>query len=136
MNSIDYTTYGLQKGSKGHYTINSQLAGRELLTSDEVRMLDNRYALLFLRGENPVIDQKYDLLKHPNISKSADGGAESYTYGEDALSFASVVFDVPEDKMPKADDIKGGDFIILTDDELKSLISKKMEVKNEKQKKH
>lgn len=45
---------------------------------DEVRMLDNDYALLFIRGERAVSDKKYDLMKHPNIKLTEDGGAESY----------------------------------------------------------
>ena len=48
-------------------SVNYQISGRELLTPDEVRLLDNRYALLFVRGERPVMDLKYDILKHPNV---------------------------------------------------------------------
>ena len=49
------------------YSTNYQISGRELMTPDEVRMLDNRYALLFLRGERPVMAFKYDIMKHPNV---------------------------------------------------------------------
>ena len=59
---------------RGNYSTNYQISGRELLTPDEVRMLDNRYALLFVRGERPVMDLKYDILKHPNVKLTADGG--------------------------------------------------------------
>ena len=45
--TIDTNTYGQSKGRNGSYSTNWQLAGRELMTPDEVRMLDNRYALLF-----------------------------------------------------------------------------------------
>ena len=45
------------------------------MTADEVRMLDNRYALLFVRGERPIIDGKYNIMHHPNISLTTDGGA-------------------------------------------------------------
>lgn len=45
------------------------------MTPGEVRMLDNRYSLLFVRGERPVKDLKYDILKHPNIAMTEDGGA-------------------------------------------------------------
>ena len=54
--TIDTNTYGQSKGRNGSYSTNWQLAGRELMTPDEVRMLDNRYALLFIRGERPVED--------------------------------------------------------------------------------
>ncbi len=56
------------------------MSGRELLTPDEVRMLDNRYALLFIRGASPVMDEKYDLMHHPAISHSSLGGAAPYIH--------------------------------------------------------
>ena len=56
------------------------------MTPDEVRMLDNRYALLFIRGERPVMDEKYDLLKHPNVAFTTDGGAPPYEHGKDTRS--------------------------------------------------
>ena len=71
--TIDTNTYGLSYGMRGNYTKNDQQTGRELLTPDEVRMLDNRYALLFIRGERPVKDFKFDIMKHPNVSLTEDG---------------------------------------------------------------
>lgn len=59
--TIDTNTYGQSKGRNGSYSVNYQLTGRELLTPDEVRMLDNKYCLLFIRGERPVMDEKYDI---------------------------------------------------------------------------
>jgi type IV secretion system protein VirD4 len=50
-------------------------------SSAKVRMLDNRYALLFIRGERPVIDEKFDILRHPNVNGTADGKAELYRHG-------------------------------------------------------
>ena len=55
-------TYGRSCGHSGSYSTNNQITGRELLMPDEVRMLDNRYALLFIRGEGPILDEKYDIL--------------------------------------------------------------------------
>ena len=72
--TIDTNTYGKSSGRSGNYSTNYQISGRELMTPDEVRMLDNRYALLFVRGERPVMDFKYDILKHPNVKLTADGG--------------------------------------------------------------
>ena len=60
------------------------------MMDDEVRMLDNRYALLFIRGERPVMDQKYDILKHPNIALTEDGGAEPYEHGTASSSIATI----------------------------------------------
>ena len=52
------------------------------MTPDEVRMLDNQYAIVFIRGERPILDYKYDILSHPNVSLSADGEGERYDHGE------------------------------------------------------
>lgn len=68
------------KGRNGTYSQSTQQTGRELMTSDEVRLLDNKNAIVFIRGERPVIDEKYDLLKHPNIAYSEDGGAAPYVH--------------------------------------------------------
>ena len=78
--TIDTKTHGQTKGKSGSYSTNFQMSGRELLTPDEVRKLDNRYALLFIRGASPVIDEKYDLMHHPAISHSSLGGAAPYIH--------------------------------------------------------
>ena len=75
--TIDTNTYGKSSGRSGNYSTNYQISGRELMTPDEVRMLDNRYALLFVRGERPVMDFKYDILKHPNVALTTDGKASA-----------------------------------------------------------
>ncbi len=76
--TIDTRTRGITKGRNGSSSTNFQNAGRELLTADEVRLLDNEYAILFIRGEKAVMDKKYNILKHRNIKLTEDGGAESY----------------------------------------------------------
>lgn len=88
--TIDTNTYGKSTGHGGNYSTNFQISGRELLTADEVRMLDNRYAILFIRGERPVIDLKYDILKHPNVALTADGKGKPYKHGEVTLDISSV----------------------------------------------
>lgn len=80
--TIDTNTYGRSYGMKGNYSKNDQQAGRELMTADEVRMLDNRYALLFIRGERPVKDFKFDILKHPNIEFTEDGKGKPFIHGD------------------------------------------------------
>ncbi len=79
--TIDLNTYGQSKGRNGSYSTNFQISGRELLTPDEVRLLDNRYALLFIRGERAVQDDKYDIMRHPNLHLTVDGGAPAYLHG-------------------------------------------------------
>lgn len=91
--TIDMNTYGKSTGHSGNYSTNYQLNGRELLTPDEVRLLDNRFAILFIRGEKPIMDYKYDVLKHPNISLSADGKAQPYIHGEVTNAVATVNLD-------------------------------------------
>ena len=78
--TIDTNSYGRSDGLRGNFSTNSQVAGRELLTPDEVRMLDNKYAIVFIRGERPVLDLKYDILSHPNIKLGTDGGAKPYAH--------------------------------------------------------
>lgn len=79
--TLDTNTYGKSTGRSGNYSTNYQQTGRELLTADEVRLLDNDYALLFIRGERPIFDKKYDILKHPNIKYTKDGKAQPYQHG-------------------------------------------------------
>ena len=78
--TISTTSYNQSKGRSGSYSINHQQSGRDLMTPDEVRLLDNSQCILFIRGERPVIDLKYNLLKHPNIRYTEDGGAAPYDY--------------------------------------------------------
>ena len=91
--TIDLNTYGRSRGHNGSYSTNWQLTGRELMTPDEVRRMENRNALLFIRGERPVQDLKYDILQHPNVSLTPDGGAAPFVHGEDTRSIASVTID-------------------------------------------
>ena len=78
--TIDTRTHGQTKGKSGSYSTNFQQSGRELLTPDEVRMLDNRYAILFIRGAKPVMDLKYELTQHPAIRHTVDGGGPPYIH--------------------------------------------------------
>ena len=80
--TLDTNTYGKSSGRNGNYSTNYQQAGRELLTADEVRLLDNDYALLFIRGELPILDKKYNILKHPNVVYTKDGNSQSYEHGK------------------------------------------------------
>ena len=78
--SILTRSHGESHGKSGSYSTNTQSSGRELLAPDEVRMLDNRYCILFIRGAPPVMDLKYDLMRHPNIRFSPDGGGPQYVH--------------------------------------------------------
>ena len=96
------------------------------MTPDEVRMLDNKYALLFIRGERPVMDFKYDILKHPNVAMTADGKAEPYRHGKENFSYASFQFD--ENLLSEShndNDVDASDFVILTEEEINEILSEK-----------
>lgn len=130
--TIDMNTYGQSKGRNGNYSTNWQITGRELMTPDEVRMMDNKYALLFIRGERPIMDLKYDILKHPNIKFSADGGAEPYEHARPNYSIGSISFDSSVLKMEPfelTDEV--GDFAILTEEEIEEILkNEKLEEEN------
>ena len=110
--TIDTNTYGQSNGRNGSYSTNYQQSGRELLTPDEVRMLDNRYALLFIRGERAVMDDKNDILKHPNLKLTVDGGNQPFRHGgtENALDWKAVALN------------ENSDYELLSDEELETLL--------------
>ena len=96
--TIDTRTRGITKGQHGSSNTNYQNAGRELLTLDEVRLLDNSNALIFIRGERPLIDKKFDILSHPNIAKTADGKAIPYKHSKSGKYLHSdLSFTIKED---------------------------------------
>ena len=135
--TIDTNSYGLNRGRNGSFTRNDQLQARELMTPDEVRMLDNRYAILFIRGEYPVMDLKYDLMKHPKIEFTEDGGAEPFIHGIKSRSEAtiSLVGNVPEvrNKAVNIDDLvkEQHDFEVLSNEELEAIYLKKENQEND-----
>jgi len=113
--TIDTNTYGQSKGRNGSYSTNWQISGRELLMPDEVRLLDNRDALLFVRGERAIRDEKYDLLRHPNIRMTADGGGTQYVHGEMplALDISDILLNGDYE-----------DYVVMSEEELDELIEK------------
>ena len=131
--TIDTNTYGRSKGRNGSYSTNWQLAGRELMTPDEVRMLDNRYALLFIRGERPLEDFKYDILKHPNIALTTDGGAEPYRHGGDLISIAALSIDERLLKKAGMKPVSDEEYLFFSEEEFEELLHKKMEEKKHEQ---
>jgi type IV secretion system protein VirD4 len=126
--TLDTNTYGKSTGRSGNYSTNYQLTGRELLSPDEVRMLDNRYAILFIRGELPVMDEKYDILRHPNVRYTTDGKGKPFRHGNVVGSYATIVFDesidpatLPETELPE------GDYLLLSEEDLEELFNKQEE---------
>ena len=122
--TIDTNTYGRSHGRGGSYTKNFQLSGRELMTPDEVRMLDNRYALLFIRGEFPVKDLKYDIMKHPYVRFTADGSGEPYAHGLDTRSIATLTL-LPGDLESIPDTpVEDYNYVLFSEEELEEYFNK------------
>lgn len=97
--TVDVKTRGVTHGRNGSSSNNFQSVGRELLTPDEVRMIDNNYEVVIIRGERAVMDKKFVLQKHRNIKFTEDGGAEPYEKKE-AVDYSDIDlhqdFDVDE----------------------------------------
>ena len=121
--TIDTNTYGKSSGRSGNYSTNYQISGRELMTPDEVRMLDNRYALLFVRGERPVMDFKYDIMKHPNVKLTADGGKPPYIHGEPKQAVATLVFDRNIPKNAVSVQSVSTSYELLSDEDLEEIFN-------------
>ena len=143
--TLDTNTFGKSTGHHGNYSTNYQQTGRELLTADEVRMLDNRYALLFIRGERPVQDFKYDILRHPNVGGTTDGHGKPFDHGETTRDSAiATLLEITKPTTPKPDGGKSGQaksnqsepsYELLSEEDLEKLFSEKESKKNEKPKK-
>ena len=119
--TIDTNTYGKSTGHSGNYSTNYQISGRELMTPDEVRLLDNRYAILFIRGERPIKDFKYDILKHPNVSLTADGKADVYRQGEVRDYIATISVGNFSKEEVEDIDISETSYELLSDEDLQEI---------------
>lgn len=114
--TIDTNTYGKSSGRGGSYSTNYQKAGRELMDASELRMLDNKKALLFIRGEPPLKDFKYDILNHPNVKYTPDGEGEPYEHGKAPNAVASVqALNIDAQNLPELE-IKSN-YELLSDEE-------------------
>ena len=115
--TIDTNTYGKSSGRSGNYSTNYQISGRELLMPDEVRMLDNQYSILFIRGERPVLDFKYDILKHPNVALTADGKAGVYQHGAVRSDIATIEVTYLDPKTLPDTEVPETDYVLLSDED-------------------
>lgn len=119
--TIDTNTFGKSTGRSGNYSTNYQISGRELLTPDEVRMLDNQYAILFIRGERPIMDFKYDIMKHPNVALTTDGKASPYKHGEVTKDIASIaIWDIDPATLPEKE-MEETNWELLSEEEMEAL---------------
>lgn len=127
--TINLDTHGKSGGRNGNYSTNFQISGRELLTPDEVRLLDNKYAILFIRGERPILDFKYDILKHPNVEFTTDGSEEPYVHGSTNNAVASITFDYNREgyKYETIEEIET-DFILMDIEEIEKYLKERENV--------
>ena len=136
--TIDTNNYNRSYGRNGNYSTGYQLNGRELLDAAEVRMLDNRYALLFIRGERAVKDLKYDIMQHPNIGLTEDGGAPPYIHGEVRGDIADITIDEIREEKKKAEDdaesVPESGYELLSEEDVLERIKKKEEESDDEKK--
>lgn len=71
---------GETKGRQGSSSRNYDVLGRELFTPDEVRKLDNKKCIIFIRGFDPIMDNKYIPFRHPMFNQTADGKGKAYVH--------------------------------------------------------
>lgn len=134
--TIDTNTYGRSYGSHGSYSKNDQMAGRELLTPDEVRMLDNNYALLFIRGERPVKDFKFNLKEHFNSIYTPIGNkmVKPYLHGGTEHSIGTISFNLDDIEIDTKEivdlETKEFDIELLSNEEIENMYKEDIEIAN------
>lgn len=78
--TIDKRSTGETRGVHGSASRNYDVLGRELMTPDEVRNMSNKKCLIFIKGFNPIFDDKYIPFRHKNFSRTEDGGGKAYVH--------------------------------------------------------
>lgn len=130
--TINLDTHGKSSGKSGSYSTNYQISGRELLTPDEIRMLNNNYSLLFIRGERPIKDKKYDIMKHPYIKYTADSkNGKQYIHGNSNNAIATITIDLNLNKYKFNEIEEVENFEIITSDNIEEYLKKEEEEYNE-----
>lgn len=120
--TIDTNTFGKSSGRSGNYSTNYQISGRELLTPDEVRMLDNKYALLFIRGERPIQDFKFNLFEHPNVSLTPLGNGKTYYHGGTENETGSILFNIEDYEIATDIEEIKSNYELISEEELEKFI--------------
>ena len=73
--TIDKRSSGQTLGEKGSSSRNYDVLGRDLMSPDEVRKIDNRYCVVFVRGFDPVVDEKYKIFDKEEFKRAKALGA-------------------------------------------------------------
>lgn len=132
--TIDTNNHNRSYGRNGNYSTGFQQSGRDLLDPAEVRMLDNQYAILFIRGERAVKDFKYDILKHPNVKFTEDGGAEPFIHGTVSGDIADIAVEAiwDMDKEESEEEVIESGYEILSEEDILEAIEKEEKEHEEK----
>ena len=70
--TIDLYNQSENRGSQVSHGLSYQKLGKELMTQDELAVMDGGKCIFMLRGVRPFLSEKYDLTKHPNYRYTAD----------------------------------------------------------------
>ena len=70
--TIDLYNTGESRGKETSHSLNYQKVGKELMSMDEISVMDGGKCILQLRGVRPFLSNKYDLLKHPKYYLTSD----------------------------------------------------------------
>ena len=70
--TIDTYNTGESRGRETSHSLNYQKLGKELMSQDELAVMDGGKCILQLRGVRPFLSDKYDITKHPNFKYTAD----------------------------------------------------------------
>lgn len=86
--TIDTYNTGESRGREVSHSLNYQKLGKELMSVDELAVMDGGKCILQLRGVRPFLSEKYDITKHPNYRYLADADPKNTFNYEEFLSHA------------------------------------------------
>ena len=129
--TIDKSSNGETLGRQSSSSRNYDVLGREIMMPDEVRKLDKKKCLVFIRGVDPILDNKYVTSKHPMFSQTGDGDEKPYIHEINQSSVTEPAFTLLNEKSLKhfeklkangenvyIDEISFADFMKLGDDDM------------------
>ena len=111
--TIDKRSSGETLGKRGSSSRNYDVLGRELMTPDEVRKLDNKKCIVLIRGCDPVMDFKFNTFKHPMFKRSGDGKGKWYVHNPQDKKKLDIIDKETADRLKKEAG-EGGNIIITT----------------------
>ncbi len=76
--TIDTYNTGETRGREQSHSLNYNKLGKDLMSVDELAVMDGSKCILQLRGVRPFLSDKYDLTKHPNYYLTSDADAANY----------------------------------------------------------